>query len=141
MLFAVWRGIFSDLDVSKRQQRPLLFFVFFLLTVLYLTGLVYFDGPPVLFVAVGGILLSISCISLINRKIKASLHMATITAVLLTLGILYNISLITLVLLPILAWSRIKVKRHTLQETIVGMLCGAFVTAVMYGSIRYIGGL
>lgn len=141
MLFSVWRGVFSDLDVSKQRQRPFLFLIAFLVTFLYWLLLFYFNGPKILLVAVLGILLSIVFITIVNRKIKASLHMATITAVLLTIGILYNVSIITLILLPILAWSRVYIKRHSVSETIVGMSSGAFVTAVMYVSMKYILGL
>ncbi|CAN5173529.1 hypothetical protein BH11PAT1_BH11PAT1_1630 [soil metagenome] len=138
MLFAVWRGIFSDLDVSKRKQRPLLFFVFFLIALVYLVALLYFHGPPVLLFAVSGVLMSILFISMVNRRIKASLHMATITAVLLIIGILYGINSIVFFLIPLVGWARVKAKRHTVQETIVGGLSGAFVIAVIYVSIRYI---
>lgn len=138
MVFAVWRGVFSDLDVSRRKQRPFLFLIIFHITLTYLVLLAYFNGPKILMISVFGILLSIIFISLVNRRIKASLHMATITAVLLTLGILYEVSGVTLILLPILAWSRVHVKRHSVPETIAGIAAGAFVTVMMYVSMRYI---
>ncbi len=138
MLFAVWRGIFTDLDVSKREQRPLLFtFALFTLVAYYLF-LLYLQGPLVLQYAVFGVAGGILFVSLINRRIKASLHMATVTTVLLLVGIMYSINLITFSLIPIIAWARLKTKRHTTIEVIVGILCGAFITFVVYVTMKQI---
>lgn len=138
MLFAVWRGVFSDLDVSKRKQRPLLFLVVFIITLSYLLLIKYVNGPQILFISIIGVLIGILFISVVNEKIKASLHMATITSVLLTIGILYGVHIVTFMLVPILAWARVRAKRHSLQETLVGITAGAFVTLVMYISMRYL---
>lgn len=138
MLFAVWRGVFSDLDVSKRKQRPLLFFVVFIITFSYLLLIKYVNGPQILFISITGVLMGILFISVVNEKIKASLHMATITSVILTIGIIYEVHVVTFLLVPILAWARVRAKRHSLQETLVGITAGAFVTLVMYISMRYL---
>lgn len=138
MLFAVWRGVFTDLDVSKREQRPLLFFFVLLTSVAYYLFLLYLDGPQVLQLAILGIVLGILFVSLINKKIKASLHMATVTTVLLLIGILYNINLIVFTLIPLIAWARIKTQRHTQLEVVVGILCGAFLTFLIYATIKQV---
>src|SRR3989344_7062012 len=83
VLYQVEKGKFSDLDVSRREQRPRLFFAVGIAGVIYLLTLTVLNGPPVLYIATIGIMLSIFFVSVINTKIKASIHMATITAMIL----------------------------------------------------------
>ena len=55
--------------------------------------------------------------SIVNRKIKASVHLAVFSAFAAVLGILYGGIFWGLVLLiPVVAWSRIKLKRHKIHK-------------------------
>lgn len=137
MLIEVRRGVFSDLDVSKREQRPLLFGFISLVTGLYIISLLLFHGPVVLYVTIVGIMIGVIMVSVINTRIKASIHVATITAVLLTIGILYHVNVATLLLIPLIGWARIKIKRHTLQEALTGGIVGGFLTFFMYIVVKY----
>lgn len=133
VLYAVLRGIFTDFDVSKREQRPLLFLFTAIVAVLYMIGLFFLHGPKILYVAVLGILLGIFCISLINTRLKASIHLATISALITALSILYGgMYLVLLILIPLIVWARVTVKRHTIEEALVGMLAGGLLTFGLY---------
>src|SRR3989344_1763615 len=132
LLYGVSRGVFSDLDVSKREQRPILFLFIGFVTLFYLFSLFILKGPPVLYITIIGIMVGLLFVSLINTRLKASLHVATITCVIVTAGILYSLSFLFFLLIPITAWSRIRIKRHTLTEAIVGGIAGLLLTLGMY---------
>ena len=125
--------VFSNFDVSKREQRPLLFSFSAFVMFCYLLSLLVLDGPKVLFIAVLAIILGLIVIVIVNRWIKASIHMATATSVLLFIGIVYKgYSLFLLTLIPLLAWARVKTKEHTPLETVIGSILGVVITLAVY---------
>lgn len=128
----VRKGYFSDLDISKREQRPLFFFLLVLFAIIYFLSLFYFQGPIVLFTALSGIFLSIVVFSFINTRIKASIHVASITGLIFSFSILYSgIFLALLFLIPLIGWSRIKIHRHTREEVFMGAFMGILIPLVM----------
>lgn len=129
MVYAIKQGIFTDLDVSKREQRPLLFFVSIVTGMFYLAGLFFLHAPFVLFLSTYGIIIGIFIASIINKYIKASLHVATLTAIVVSLIFFYQgYYFFLLLLIPLVAWARLRIKRHTLQETIVGGIFGTLLS-------------
>lgn len=142
MGYAVRRGYFTDFDVSKKEQRPLLFLFIGLVSILYFLSLLYLQGPVVLFIVLAGVLFSVLVFSFLNTRIKASIHLATVSALIFSLSVLYSdVFLLLLVLIPIVAWSRIHIKRHTMQETIVGTATGIIVTFLFYVIFKIILGV
>jgi hypothetical protein len=138
VLYEVKRKVFSDMDVSKRQQRKLLFSVIGLIAVIYLFFLSILSAPQILFITVWGIMIGIIFASMINTKIKVSLHVGVITAVLITLNQLYNLPLAVLLIIPLVGWSRIEIRRHSLIEVITGLIFGITLTTFMYILLKYI---
>src|SRR3989344_765221 len=67
----VFFGIFSNFDVSKREQRPLLFSFTAITIFCYLVSLLVLDGPKILFVGVFGFILGLIVLFIVNRWIKA----------------------------------------------------------------------
>ena len=133
VIIGVALKVFSNFDVSKREQRPLLFSFSAFVMFCYLLSLLIFDGPKVLFIAFFAILLGLAVIVVVNKWIKASIHMATATSVLLFIGIVYKgYSLFLLILIPLLAWARVKTKEHTPLETVIGSILGVVITLVVY---------
>jgi len=129
----VKKGYFTDLDISKREQRPLFFLMITLFAILYFVGLFYFQGPMVLYVSLIGIFISLLLFSFLSSKVKASIHVATITAMIFSLSLLYNGKfLLLLFLIPLIAWSRVKIQRHTKREVFVGGVLGLAIPLVMF---------
>src|SRR3989344_2288213 len=86
-----------------------------------------------------GIILGIFTISLVNNWIKASIHTATVSAFTLSLVILFGYMFIPILLLiPAMAWARVKIKKHTPQEAIVGGFLGTVLTIIVYTIGRFI---
>lgn len=137
MLYSVRYRIFTDIDVSKREQRPLLFLVLAVVSFLYLISLYLLKGPAVLYLGMLGVFAAIITVAVINMRIKASIHVATITAVVLTLGILYNLPIYSVLIIPFIAWARIVTKRHTMQEAVTGAIVGSLLILLMYIVVKY----
>ncbi|MBP6882536.1 MAG: phosphatase PAP2 family protein [Candidatus Levybacteria bacterium] len=133
----VRKGYFTDFDVSRREERPLLFLFVMLVGALYFVSLLYLDAPVVLFILLACIFASVLLLSFINTKIKASIHVATISAFVITLGLLYGPKYLFLILIvPIVAWSRVKIKRHTVREIIAGASLGISLTVILYTIVK-----
>ncbi len=139
VMVAVLKGIFTDFDVSRREQRPLLFLFSSVTAVLYTGSLFLLHGPKILYVAILGILIGIFFISLINIKVKASIHVATMSALITAISILYGgFYLALLVFIPVIAWARIRIKRHTPREAFIGALTGSVLTCVLYLVLEWV---
>jgi len=139
IIYGVHKRFFTDLDVSKRTQRPLLFIVCFVMGIVYLLGLMFLNGPKILMVVVIGLLLSVFFASLINTRLKMSIHVATVSGLLFALAIIYQgYYYLTLLLIPAVAWSRLEIKRHTLPETIVGGCFGILLSLGMYLLVQHL---
>lgn len=119
------RGEYTNFDVSDHVQRkgfyPFALTLFLcLLTVFWIVGI---SGPALHQTAVFlGLLLVMALISL---KTKASLHVAVacyIAISLLTIG--YFLCLAMLTVAFAVAWSRLKLNRHTVTEVIAGSVVG-----------------
>ncbi len=139
ILYCVRRGIFSDLDVSKREQRPLLFLFSAVLTFFYCLFVFLLDGPYIIIVTALGLLLGILVFSIINTRVKASIHVATISALLFAFGIVYSgVYLLLFLLIPLVGWARVKTGRHTVSEAIAGSVLGSLLTLLMYIIVKYL---
>lgn len=133
IIVCVFLGIFSNFDVSKREQRPLLFAFSAFVMFCYFLSLIVFNGPKILFLALFTVILGFIAITIINKWIKVSIHLAVASSVFLFTGIIYRgYFFLFLVLIPLLAWSRIKLKEHTPAETVVGSILGIMITLIVY---------
>lgn len=136
ILDGVRKGVFTNMDVSKREQRPLLFKVCGGLALLYLAGIYFFDGPQIIMVIGISILIGIVLTSIINTRLKASMHVATISALIFVASIILSgYYLLLLFLIPLVAWARLKIHRHTLPETVVGGLLGVLLSLCIYALV------
>lgn len=139
VVYGVKKGFFSDVDISVRRQRVILY-PFVIGVILLLILCVYLlQGPTVLIFAGIFLILSLIVFDLINIKIKASVHVASIASLSVVLVALYGgWAYWTLFLIPFIAWARIIQKRHTLKETIVGAMSGILLTVAALFVIQYI---
>ncbi|MBA7649553.1 hypothetical protein ES703_57350 [subsurface metagenome] len=69
----------------------------------------------------------------VNLLWKISLHTALITASVTVLIILYgSIAAVTVVLVPLIAWSRIELKHHSPAQVAAGALLAALIVVVVF---------
>lgn len=139
VFYGVTHGIFSDYDISVRSERKPIFLFSAIISVLYLVIIFLLHGPTILMATLGALVLGVLIESFVNRKIKASIHLAVFSAFAAVLSILYGgIFWLLILLIPIVAWSRIKLKRHTFPETIIGALLGLSIVIILYYVVNYL---
>lgn len=139
VVYGVMKGFFPDLDVSRREKRPLLFSFVIGVSVLYFFSTLLFNGPRVLLLAMGDVILGVFLMALVNLRVKASGHVAVVSAFALALSILYGKSFLFLFLLiPLVAWSRVVLKKHTVNEVVVGGALGGFVVLLTFIMVKYL---
>ena len=139
VLFGVKLGYFSNLDISNRALRPLLYSFAIVLSLIYLLFLFILHAPTILFMGIIALAMGLAVAELINTRIKASLHVGTLVAFITSLVIIYGFSFIlAYVLVPLVAWARIETKKHTLKEVLVGGTVGFLLTIVVYIAFEYI---
>ncbi len=133
ILYKVRQGTFTDYDVSKREQRPLLFLVSGVLAIVYLIGLSLLKAPSILYAVTFGVIIAVALASIINNWIKVSMHVSTITALLVSLSLIYGGFYYFLLLgIPLMGYIRVRAKRHTVPETVAGAIFGMSLSIVMY---------
>ena len=117
-------GHWQTVDASRPQERPLLY-----LLALLVAGAYWWWMGGRASAAATGILAAVAMLCLAgiaNRWIKLSLHMASLAfagCALLPLMPLAGMGMVAL--LPVLAWSRLRMARHTWPEVAGGALLGA----------------
>lgn len=139
ILIGIEEKIFSDIDISKRKQRPLLFTFAMGLCAIYIVFLYFLKAPSILFITAFTIILGIIIFEAVNRVTKASIHVGTISAFTTSVSLVYGgLFYLTLFLIPLVAWSRIKTHNHTKKQTVIGGSLGILITLVVYVIFKYI---
>lgn len=133
VLIGIRKKLFSNIDVSDREERPVLYFTGGMLSLLYLYGLFLLQGPVILFVTIIGIMFGILIGGLINSRIKVSVHVSAVSALLTAVSVVYKgYYVLFLLSIPIVCWSRVKIQRHTSAEVVVGAVLGSLLSLIVY---------
>lgn len=131
----VKRKIFSNFDVSLQYQRPRLFLLEFTAALIYLATIYFLHSPVILLVQVLNIMLILIVLFIVNRFIKASGHIAIFSSLVTMLAFVSGaFYLPAFVLVGALGWSRIKLKRHSFKEVLVGGIIGVLVTVFLFSA-------
>lgn len=138
LLWLVYTGALQDIYMPERttRLRPLTVLMAWLLLCL---GLIhYWQAPPIVEKFVLGTIALVSILSLITLFWKISFHGATITAAATTTMMVAGSSAWPVILLiPLVGWARIRLKRHTPRQVIYGSLVGALIALVLvYGLLQ-----
>jgi membrane-associated phospholipid phosphatase len=129
-------GKVSDLDVQMREQRIEPFVVLLLGTVV--AGVVLYLGsaPPLLVTAAWAHATEVALILGITTRWKISVHCAAAAGLAVLAYSLGHVSALAAIPAgPLVAWSRVRLGRHTLAQTLAGIGLGSavFATALMIG--------
>lgn len=125
-------GLASDYEFTKRDERPRYFISLSLLYGALFLILRRYDIDSLTTVSFAFFLVS-SVITFITFFWKISGHMTYSTLLFLTLAYLFSPYFLLLFLFsPLIAWSRIELKKHSLKQVIAGTLIPALVTILIY---------
>ncbi len=119
------KGRVTDFDVYLRQQRSKPYIFSLACMALSLILMIIFKAPVlILLISVISVVQTLIMFG-INHYWKISAHVATSSAFAVIFWMLMGIwGLGMFFLVPLVAWSRIRMHRHTLAQTIVGGLLG-----------------
>ncbi|MEB3797254.1 MAG: phosphatase PAP2 family protein [Caldisphaeraceae archaeon] len=124
-------GLVSDIFVTKRRERPLLFVI---AIAIYSIGpaLMHFSGaPPIIFYLSICYLINMIIIAGLTLKVKVSLHTSSASGMATAIVYLLGAKFIGLLSLPIIvAISRIRVKEHTKLEVALGFIIAIALVAL-----------
>ena len=141
MIYVFWlysSDRISDLDMSVRQEREMVFSAF---VIFYLAGaatLWLLHAPVLLTAAMLGYFASTLVVGYITRYWKISTHALGITAPLVALTLLYGRQpLPFLVLIPMVCWARVYLKAHTIMQVVAGAALGT-VSVVVFFSLFHV---
>jgi len=123
-------GRWGTVDASDRRERPVLYALALAVSLgywLWLGGRHSATSNGVL-----GSVAMLCVAGIANRWIKLSLHMASLAfAGVLLLALWMPAGIVALGLMPLLAWARLRMARHTLPEVIGGTALGLAVGIVL----------
>jgi membrane-associated phospholipid phosphatase len=126
----VLRGKVSDLDVQLREQRKEPFVVLLAGTVA--AGLVLYLGsaPPLLVTTAWAHATEVALILGITSRWKISVHCAAAAGLaVLACSMGHAAALAAVPAVPLVAWSRVRLGRHTVAQTLAGIGLGSVVFA------------
>lgn len=140
-LYFIWalrKGIISDIDITKRQQR---YGVMTLMLVLQLISLklIYSLGNARLLELSLIIDAVFICTYLITLVWKISLHMTINVIGILLFNVLFDWQhLYLLALIPLVMWSRLFLKKHTLSQLLAGTLVSGLIMLAGFQYFNFI---
>lgn len=128
------RGWVSDMELSRREERPRFILVSLSSDVLALAALWLGNGPHLLRL----IVLTYFCLAIVMFSIssfwKISMHMAGVggfsTALVFVFGAPALWAFLSLLLV---AWARLHRRKHNIPQLIAGALAGVLVAALVFG--------
>jgi hypothetical protein len=129
----VRRGRWQDADASNRAERPILFIVCGVALVALLAYLLLLGTQSFMVRGLVATLGMMAACALATRWIKVSLHMAFATLAAVALALMRSpAGYVLLLMLPVLAWARLTLQRHTPLELILGTIIGAGAGAAIH---------
>ena len=137
LAYVIWlvrRGELADIHMPHRQSRlkPLSVMLSWLLICTLLLN--NWGAPPALNLLLTAVLLQIGLLSLVTLFWQISFHSATISAAAAAAVAMGGTTVwpITITLLvPLVGWSRVRLRRHTLRQVTAGCLVGTLVALLM----------
>jgi membrane-associated phospholipid phosphatase len=142
MLYVLWlyaTDRISDLDMSVRSERERVFGVFVLFYAMGTLVLWVLHAPALLTASMAGY----TCASLVTQYItrywKISTHALGIAAPLVVMIYLYHLQpLPFLILIPLVGWSRVWLRAHTVLQVIAGTALGIASVLVFFRIFKLI---
>lgn len=135
ILFQIRKGRYSDVDISKREERYSFYEILYFLVFLYFVAAVFLKGIffPLSIIAFG-VMMGIVIFNFANYFLKASVHTAVACAYVTTLVIIYgsNGFLLTFWIVPVVVWARLYLKKHTFLEAVTGGAIGISITLITF---------
>ncbi|HUT67463.1 MAG TPA: phosphatase PAP2 family protein [Dehalococcoidales bacterium] len=133
VIYMVRQKKLDGIFVNPRQQRSGIYLLATVLAVIACFVLIYLEAPKLLKVTFIAGLAAIVVFMVINRFWKISLHTAFVAASVTVMTIVYGAAgALTILLLPPVAWARIRLKQHSPAQVAAGALISAAIVVVVF---------
>lgn len=132
ILIGVRLGKLSDVDISRRSERPGPFFFGIISVTIGWIVLALTDGPKnlqtvLIITAISGVIMMA-----ITLRWKISIHASSLGGVATVLTALYGVVMLpTFLLLALVSWSRVALRRHTIAQVVAGSLASIAISLVI----------
>lgn len=135
-LFAIYlvrNGRLDSIFASVRGQRTRIYVLVVILGVVGYVILLYLKAPSMVQALVVAGASAAVIFVLINLWWKISLHTAFVAALVTVLVILYGlVAVVSVVLIPLVAWARIDAGHHSLAQVFIGALLAAVILGAVF---------
>jgi len=137
ILFQLKRGKVSDFEIYHREQRKGSY-IFTLVCGSITLMVMWLFAAPLLIIALGAAsLLEVGIMFLINTRWKISAHAAAMAVFVTLLVYLFGRPLLPSTMgIPLMVWSRVSLRRHTLLQTLAGTALGIAILAMCLLAIQ-----
>jgi membrane-associated phospholipid phosphatase len=134
VIYLVSKKKLDGIFINPREQRHRIYLLAILCAVIGYIILVVLDAPQLLVATFAAGLAAVIVFMAINLFWKISLHTAFITASVTVLIIVYGgVAAWTVLLVPLVAWARIEMKRHNPAQVLTGSVLACFIVTVVLG--------
>lgn len=133
ILFLYKTGRISDLQIPKRKERLIPLLIINICVISGFIVLLFLKSSELLKTVYLVYLLGLPAISIITVFYKVSFHSSYITMFsLIYLMVFGKWAIVTLPLIPLVSWSRVKLKRHTAGQVLLGIAVASAVSLTIF---------
>jgi len=129
----------DDIFITVRNQRSKVYAVAVSLVGIDCTVMFFSDAPLMLVALFLTFFLTGLVFAIVNRWWKISIHTAAITIAVIALFVLYGQkSAVAVVLVPLVAWSRVEIKHHSIPQVIFGGVLAGLIILLVYSLFKLV---
>ena len=133
IMYLVHKGSLDAVFTNIRRQRTKVYLLAGLSAIVSCIILALLRAPSILVAAFATGLLTIVIFMCINLWWKISLHTALVAASVTVLVMLYGwMATATVALVPLTAWSRVELKRHSLAQAAIGAILATLIVVLVF---------
>ncbi len=133
VLYLFKYGKVDSIFITIRAQRNKVYTVAVILIGVDCAVLFFLKAPLMLVALFIAIFLTGLSFAGVNRWLKISIHTAAITVAVTTLFVLYGQkAAVSVLLVPLVAWSRVEIEHHSLAQVIVGGVLAGMIILLVY---------
>ncbi len=132
IMYLVRKGIVTDFHLNVRKERTKPFLIMTANTAVVFLVMLLLGAPKLILIVIATAILQLFFMLLITLRWKISGHCTAVAGlVVLALALFGENLLPSTLLIPLVAWSRIRLKRHTLVQTVAGSFMGAVIVSTL----------
>ena len=134
IMYLVRNGIVTDFHLNVRRERTKPFILMTANSAAVLLIMSLLGAPKLILIVLATAVLQLLFMLLITLRWKISGHCTAVTGlIVLALALFGENALPFVTLVPLVAWSRIRLKRHTFAQTVAGIALGVItVSSLLY---------